>query len=416
LRARPLLLAIVAGLVAGCANGEERPPGKELRGALYALDAATGALRWKMETGFNNNDVLLSGDTLFMTEVAETSSELGSVYVRAVETTSGRVRWRAHLRDESRPEEMIVTDENVYVVAGPYDDDALFALDRRSGRELWHFDGDDVLFELASTGGLVYVAAPNQDAMYAFDGRTGEERWRFSTEGGSVFAVRLVDETLVVLSGLAIFELEPTSGQVLWRKELWPDFQVDDLAGIGNGAAYLLGSPPRGGTGFPLLAIDLASGSELWQVEYPVIDVNAFTAGGGGVYFLGSGGIEQPSFLTALDADTGSELWRHSGSAGPPLLADSLVLAPGSRLWAIAARSGAVPWSITTRGRPLDPPAVDERAAYLGTSLAKSGIVVAVDLRTGRELWEFATARPVAYSPVSNGTTVFVPTTDLPYG
>jgi len=60
-------------------------------------------------------------------------------------------------------------------------DDNIYALDIKTGGEVWRFPtGDQIVSSPAVAGDLVYIGS-NDANLYALDIATGEEVWRFTT-------------------------------------------------------------------------------------------------------------------------------------------------------------------------------------------------------------------------------------------
>jgi len=141
-----------------------------------------------------------------------------------------------------------------------------------------------------------------------------------------------------------------------------------------------------------VLAVDAANGGVVWQRQFRGC-VAASPAVGNGVIYLGfmnpppcSG--TAPSFLAAFDAKTGKTLW--SFRAGvvetPPLLAGGRVYFGSwdSRIYAVDARTGRLEWRFATGGR------VKGGVAFAGGTIfagSYDGRLYALDARTGRLRW-----------------------------
>jgi eukaryotic-like serine/threonine-protein kinase len=186
-------------------------------GNLYALDAATGALRWKLQTG----DVVH----------ASPAYADGVVYVGSWDTY-------------------------------------LYAVEARSGKEKWRFkSGDDpyihnqVGFQSspAVVGGVVYVGCRDSN-LYAIDAQSGTEKWRVNNQGSWVIGSPAVTQGKVVYatSDSALFhEVDAATGKPLLKQDV---------------KAYTFASPTVAGDvvlvgvmNGTLEARDLATGSLLWD-------------------------------------------------------------------------------------------------------------------------------------------------------
>ncbi|MDG6093647.1 PQQ-like beta-propeller repeat protein [Acetobacter sp. AN02] len=153
------------------------------------------------------------------------------------------------------------------------------------------------------------------------------------------------------------------------------------------------------------IAADVATGKEKWRVDIGSPGRSAPTIAEGRVYL---GTIDERFF--ALDAATGKQVWTFASmptdtvTFGQPAAAvvDGVVLAGfgSGDLVALRADSGEVVWSdtlgsINGQASALDfacirsMPVIVDRTAY---AMSVSSVMVAVDMRSGRRLWERAIA------------------------
>jgi eukaryotic-like serine/threonine-protein kinase len=176
-------------------------------GKFYALDAATGQLKWKFETagerryaGRRLHGLLPAGETMpdpwdyFLSSPAVWNSDVyfgsgdGNVY--ALDAASGVLKWKFKTGDvvHSSP---AISDGTLYI--GSWDT-YLYALDATSGKELWRFKtGDDaeihnhvgIQASPAVADGTVYFGCRDSN-VYAVDAKTGKQKWSYSTKGSWV--------------------------------------------------------------------------------------------------------------------------------------------------------------------------------------------------------------------------------------
>ncbi len=174
---------------------------------FYAVDASSGQLKWKFQTGGERHytgkhlhylqpaaesmpdpwDVYLSSPSVWKGAVYFGSGD-GNVY--ALDANSGALKWKFQTGDvvHSSP---AIADGVLYI--GSWDT-YLYALDATSGKEKWRFKTADdpeahnhvgIQSSPAVVGGVVYFGS--RDAYsYAVDAATGKQNWRFSTEGSWV--------------------------------------------------------------------------------------------------------------------------------------------------------------------------------------------------------------------------------------
>ena len=138
-----------------------------------------------------------------------------------------------------------------------------------------------------------------------------------------------------------------------------------------------------------VVAVSLVDGSELWQVEQPVVGQ---PAAGGGLFHAAT-----PAGLVALDAETGDVRWASSqeASVSAPLLWTAGWLIAGLEtgvLLALHAGIGGVVWMQVFDGGISVRPTIAGDRLYLSLD---SGRIAALELLTGEVVWE----RPLGGAP-----------------
>ena len=141
-------------------------------GNVYALDAATGTLKWKFHTG----DVVhaspaISDGTLF----------IGSwdSYFYALDATTGKEKWRFKTGEDHNIYNQVGIQSSAAVMDGVVyfgcRDSNFYALDARTGEKKWAFNnkGSWVITSPAVQDGKVYFATSDTAMVYALDAKTG---------------------------------------------------------------------------------------------------------------------------------------------------------------------------------------------------------------------------------------------------
>jgi outer membrane protein assembly factor BamB len=197
------------------------------------------------------------------------------------------------------------------------------------------------------------------------------------------------------------------TGRLRWSHRTGPNAFV-----LAVGAGQVVVAPQYG----PLVGLELATGRERWR--FGLAEGQGPEAGtiAGDTLFVGTSfpveGAVDPPVVYALDVATGRQRWRavlDPGTDlqwGAPVLAGGLVLvadtlshegsAPASHLHALDAASGRPRWAADlhapTQGFFAQRPVVDGDLVYLPTA---SGMLLAVDTRSGREVWRDQSGFPV---------------------
>ncbi|MFF2010206.1 PQQ-binding-like beta-propeller repeat protein [Streptomyces sp. NPDC058195] len=228
--------------------------------SLYALDAATGAECWRLQTDAwvyslkaDRGTVVTAtrgggvqaweagtGEKLWEATGVQTDFETaeagpvihdGTVFLwqdarlRAVDARTGIERWSYPIGDAASCGGVPVRltpapDGFVYVAAGA----RVLAVDTVSGHVRWHFESPAVFLSPpafapgpAVTGGGVYLA-DYLGTVYAIDASTGKDRWRIATEARqSTEPVLVTAGNVHVGSGSALYTLDAVTGTPKWR-------------------------------------------------------------------------------------------------------------------------------------------------------------------------------------------------------
>jgi outer membrane protein assembly factor BamB len=216
--------------------------------------------------------------------------------------------------------------------------------------------------------------------------------------------------------------VDATTGEESWRVRIRPERSRDNRA-TGGGIAAADGKVfVTSGFGMTV-ALDAASGQEVWRTRADAPFHAAPTVSGGRVY-----AVTGNSELVCYDANTGAVLWTYQAIAEParilsassPALFEDTVVAPfasgelvallganGRRLWVDAlARTGRLT-SLSAINDIAGRPAVDNGVVF---AASHSGVLAAIELRTGRRLWarSFASTQ----TPWVAGQTIFAVTVD----
>ena len=213
-------------------------------GSFYAVDAATGKLTWKFDTdgerrfaarGIHGNtpaqqvipdawDFYQSSPVVARGRVFFGSGD-GNVY--ALDATTGALRWKLHTGDvvHSSP---AIADDTLYI--GSFDT-WLYAIDADRGTERWRFKTGEDPVRHNQTGltsspvvvdHTVYFGC--RDAhVYAVDTATGKQKWAFYTDHGWVSATPAVrDGTLFIGTGSneKLMALDAATGTVRFATPL----------------------------------------------------------------------------------------------------------------------------------------------------------------------------------------------------
>lgn len=231
-------------------------------------------------------------------------------------------------------------------------------------------------------------------------------QWTASIGTGTSDDRRLLAEPVIADSRVytidaanVVSAFDARSGSLVWRVDLTPEEEDDDLFGGGvaavDGRVYVTTPFAR------VFALDAATGEVVWEAAVPAPTRSAPTVSDGRVFVQ-----TIDNQLVALSAQDGSRLWTHSvvsetagilGGAAPAVTGNTVIAAYSSgELYALRAETGGVLWNenlaglqrsdaLSTladiRGRPV----VDRD---LVIAISHSGLLAGIDLRRGSRIWD----------------------------
>ena len=190
-------------------------------GNLYALDAATGDLRWKFKTG----DVVHASPA-FANGVLFFGS--WDSYFYAVDAKTGKEKWRFHGGEDPLIHNQVGFQSSPAVVDGVIytgcRDAQLYALDAVTGKERWRFDNalSWVITSPAVVNGKVFFATSDSALYHVVDAATGKSVLKKEGKAYMFSSPAVVND--VVFIGVLNGTLEArdvNTGEILW------EFQTD---------------------------------------------------------------------------------------------------------------------------------------------------------------------------------------------
>ncbi|MGH7087461.1 MAG: PQQ-binding-like beta-propeller repeat protein [Stellaceae bacterium] len=243
----------------------------------------------------------------------------------------------------------------------------------------------------------MYHLALAADPKQAWDSNAGEG----ANDYGRVTAQPVIADgrafTMDALDVVSAFDTK--AGRRLWRFDPEPKNADDQTYGGGiaatDGRVYLT-------TGYgEALALDAATGKVIWRKPLTAPSHGAPTVAEGRVFC-----ITVENQLEVLAATDGRLLWTQSGlpesasllGAASPAVQGPIVVVPYSsgEIFGLRVENGRVLWQDNlARARPLGgansiadvrgQPVIDRDRVY---AVSNSGLMVAIDLRTGDRIWE----------------------------
>jgi outer membrane protein assembly factor BamB len=411
-RALTLALMVAAAILLGVGCGETG--GRSDAGGVWAAPNADLQNTRRVEGPIDVSSVsrlrqawtfpMVAGITstpLIVDGVAYVQDMASNVY--ALELDSGRLLWRATISMiNNGPNGVNVGDGRVYGATSYF----AFALDQRTGRELWrrqlvrttgetidvvpgYHDGVAFISTVPGHGGVV-------STLWALDGATGRPKWHWEQVPRSLWG-----------------HPEVNSGGGIWHAPAFDD-EGSLYVDVANPGPWPGTEETPWGTSRPgpnrwinsTVKLDEQTGRVIWgrqvgphdvydwDLQCPVILARA----GDRDVAIAAGKL---GFVYAFDADSGEPLWKrsvgiHNGHDGDSVAAmhgDLSVFRYGEKIY--PGDWGGVQTQMASDGRTVYVPVNNLYAVYHSQTLPEqqdlmqgTGEIVAIDIATGRVRWD----------------------------
>jgi len=306
-----------------------------------------------------------------------------------------------------------VADKGV-IFFGSFDHN-VYAVDAETGVQKWKYSTfGPVASTPAVANGVVFFLSYD-GKFYAVDANSGKTKWKFMTAGDRRFEAKGLDgvqpqtqtyidawdmfqSSPVVAQGMVFFgcgdgnlyALDAETGALRWK------FATGDV--VHASPAYDSGTVYFGSWDSYLYAVDAATGRKKWQFKsgedqltHNQVGFPGSPAVVNGVVYVGC----RDSGFYAIDAATGTQKWKFDNKGSwvvvSPAVVDGKVLfgtSDSSLLHLLDGATAKPAFELKVTAFDFSSPAVAGDVAYFGLM---NGTFVAVDLKTGKQLWEFQT-------------------------
>jgi outer membrane protein assembly factor BamB len=311
-------------------------------------------------------------------------------FVYALNATDGELIWKYNTYGPVQSSPAIV-DGVVYI--GGFNSHAVFSLNAKTGALIWKSPTTSAFPNAISSAvvanDLVYVAISNTGLyggeLLALDAATGHVNWTyvprtFLGSGPTVYSGKVY---LGVSSG--IVALDAVSGELSWRYLATKDGpnpnHGDGEYNSNSGLLVSDGLVVFGSARQTAQAWNASNGEFVWKGQIqggPGFNTPALA--NGVIYFSttygGVFGDVQPGAVSALDAETGTQLWKHIIGVierSSPAIADGVIFVGSnlSKIYALDSSNGETIWTYATGGPVCSSPAVVNGVLYVGSNDSK---------------------------------------------
>jgi outer membrane protein assembly factor BamB len=322
-------------------------------GELRAIDAQ-GNIRWTVATG----KAIRAQPTVIGPHVLVASD---SGYLHQLDRKSGKEIWRARI-DSGAPariptdgkgtrwdrygSSVVAAGQRLFIASR---DKNLYALDRKTGRELWRVAAGDLMTATPAIFRDLVIFAAYDGKVQAVNVKDGAPRWTYDAKLAVTGDVIVAGDRVVIGSrSYDLIALDASTGKELWKHYYWFSW-VESPPVVRDGVVYTGSSDAT-----HVYAIDLADGKRRWKTAVPgwswqraAVGANTLVAGtaGAGAYPGSRAGS-----LVSLDRESGAIRWIHLeppteevaksgaswGFGSSPVLVDGVVYAAdlGGRVYA----------------------------------------------------------------------------------
>jgi eukaryotic-like serine/threonine-protein kinase len=205
------------------ANGAVFVGGQD--GVLHAVGLADGRSRWRFRT---EGTSLHSADFGFDRTTIQSSPavEQGIVYVGArdgflyaVEATTGQLRWKMDHKVSWVNSSPAVYDGLVY--AGSSDAHFVQAVDAATGEERWRVASSRIVWSSPAVDSATVYVGEGDGTLYALDRQTGAERWRYRVAGRIMSSPAVHAGRVYFGSDDGVYAVNAAMGAPLVRAVFW---------------------------------------------------------------------------------------------------------------------------------------------------------------------------------------------------
>lgn len=277
--------------------------------------------------------------------------------------------------------------------------------------------------------GIVYIGVADEEnkgqaGIYALDGVTGSIKWRYATVSSIRHTVAVDTQRCygITIDGMVI-ALDKATGKLIWQYSLGNE--MERLCSRWAMAAPLVyDNTVYAGVAPYFVALEATTGKEIWRAPNMGGDwISSLTSPSGNQEHIYVG-FNWGKGLFALDRKNGLPVWNNKYRYGyaSPVCSGGRLYYCGQPVCALEPQSGACIWS-NDMGIVVSTPAIVGDILVIGRG---NGQIQAIDGATGRKIWEYRSPRqaklfsrpyartesPIISSPVIAGQIVYCGGTD----
>ncbi|MEK6969018.1 MAG: PQQ-binding-like beta-propeller repeat protein [Nanoarchaeota archaeon] len=303
----------------------------------------------------------------------------------------------------------IISNQKVFVAISK-----IFALDLKTGEKIWRFGEKTGFYARGLTigEGKVFATVNNDDNLnsisagfvYALEENTGKFLWKYQTEKGMSHSLPLFAENKVFVGDDSgkISALEPATGKLIWKKQLEAE-EIHSSPAFDQGIIFVGTEGTARSNQLPsyLYALKASDGTELWKFKVDYISgklnlIHSTPAILNDVVYVGS----ENGYFYAISANEGKLIWKKLIASGnDQLIGVSAAAALGydkvfigtyeGKFLALNQKDGEIAWEYNFGKANADSsPVLADNKVYFGVGEGGDGYFYCFNADNGKVLWK----------------------------
>lgn len=312
--------------------------------------------------------------------------------------------------DENFEGNWLIIDNNKLFYAPEY----IFAFDLKTGKKIWAYSEDDNFYPrgLAAGDGKIFISVNRGDnlkslppgVIYALDESTGRFLWKYQTKKGVSHSLPLFVDGKVFVgddSG-TMYALDAKTGNLVWESSLNAEV-IHSSPAFENGIIFVGTEGTARSNDLPsyLYALKASDGSELWKFQIDYIPqklnlIHSTPAVSKGVVYIGS----ENGYFYALSSSDGKLIWKNKIASGnDQLIGTSAAAALGygkvfigtyeGKFLALNQKDGKIVWEYNFGKANADSsPVLADEKVYFGVGEGGNGYFYSFNANNGEIIWK----------------------------
>ena len=310
------------------------------------------------------------------------------------------LKWTKDLGFETDSSPVIVDD--VLYIGTTF---GIFAIDTKSGKELWRYHTNGFVKAVPTVSNDVVYFGADDRKFYALNAKDGILKWINEKSMGGYIASASIGNNMVYAMPRdgSFYAFNINNGEIIWSSLVGK--LSESSPAVGEGIIAF------GADGGDIVALDASTGKEKWLYDTGESDIKSSPVIADGTVFIGS----NDGSVYALNTDKGALKWKYSTSdnvESSPSVKNGVVYfgSKDSNFFAVDAGTGKLKWKFPNSGQVLSAPAIANDIVYFGT---RNNFIYGLDANSGQLLWKNSTGqndKDYITSPAISGNMLFAVT------